>query len=69
MIISDREQEILRLIAHEYTSKEIAAKLFISPHTAESHRKNLLNKMCVKNTAGLVRRAFESQILKIAYRG
>lgn len=53
--ITNREKEVLHLIAFEHTSKEIAAALFISQHTAEAHRKNLLEKLQVKNTAGLVR--------------
>ena len=40
--ISCREKEILQLLAEEYTSKEIANLLFISHHTATTHRKNLL---------------------------
>lgn len=62
-IISPREKEVLQLIAHECTSKEIATRLYISTHTALAHRKNLLYKLQVKNTAGLVRRAFEIGIL------
>ena len=64
--ISNREKEILYLIAHEFTSKEIAQKLYISRHTAESHRKNLIQKMGVRNTAGLIRAGFEKGILSIA---
>lgn len=60
--ISLREREVLYLIAFEYSSKEIAAQLFISTHTVLSHRKNLLAKLCAKNTAGLIRRAFEEHI-------
>jgi len=63
--ISPRELEILHLVAHERNTKEIAKELFISEHTVISHRKNLLIKMDVKNTAGLVRRAFEIGILQI----
>ncbi|MGB7393380.1 MAG: LuxR C-terminal-related transcriptional regulator [Pricia sp.] len=55
--ISVREQEVLQLIASGYSSKEIAAALFISNHTAISHRKNLIQKFKVKNTAHLVRKA------------
>ena len=62
-VISPREREVLFLIAHENTSQEIAQKLFISNHTAKSHRKNLLEKLSVKNMAGLVRRGFELGIL------
>jgi len=63
--ISDREKEVLILIAHEKTSKEIADALFISLHTALSHRKNLLQKLNAKNTAGLVRRGFEMGLLTL----
>ena len=62
-IISPRELEVLQLIAHEFTSKEIAARLYISTHTALSHRKNLMTRLSVRNTAGLVRRGFEMGLL------
>lgn len=55
--ISTREKEVLRLIANGYSSKEIANLLFISNHTAISHRKHLLEKFQVKNTAHLVTKA------------
>jgi len=64
--ISCREKEVLELIAQEHNSREIANRLFISEHTAITHRKNLLSKLNVKNTAGLVRRGFELGYLKIA---
>ena len=64
--ISPREQEVLRLVAYERTSQEIANELFISNHTAISHRKNLMEKLHVKNTAGLVRRGFELGLLRVA---
>ncbi len=67
--ISLREKEILTLIAHEYTAKEIANMLYLSPHTVISHRKNLLTKMNAKNTAGLVRRAFEMGVLQLGQVG
>jgi len=57
--ITDREQQVLHLIAYELTSAEIAQRLYISVHTALSHRKRLLEKLHVKNTAGIVRRGFE----------
>jgi len=62
--ISKRELEVLRLVAFEHNTKQIAQRLFISNHTVLSHRKNLLLKMDVKNTAGLVRRGFELGHLK-----
>lgn len=55
--ISIREQEVLRLIANGFSSKEIANMLFISNHTAISHRKNLIEKFQVKNTAHLIKNA------------
>jgi DNA-binding NarL/FixJ family response regulator len=61
--LTDREIEILRLIGRELSSQEIAEKLFISFHTVESHRANLMNKAGVKNTAGLIRWATENDFL------
>lgn len=62
--ISTREKEVLELVAYELTSQEIASKLYISNHTANSHRKNLMEKLNVKNAAGLVRRGFELGLLR-----
>lgn len=61
--LSDRESEVLRLISHEYTTKQIAHTLYLSPHTVDTHKKNLKIKLDVKNTAGMVRRGFEIGIL------
>ena len=66
MNISPREHEILYLIAFENSSKEIAKELYISEHTVITHRKNLLLKMEVKNTAGLIRKAFETGLFKVS---
>jgi len=63
MKISNREKDVLYLIADEYTTNEIASQLFISAHTVMTHRKNLLCKMGVRNVAGLVRKGFEKGIL------
>ncbi len=63
--ISNRELEILHLVAYEHSTKEIAKELYISEHTVITHRKNLLLKMDAKNTAGLVRRGFEQGLLQI----
>ncbi len=62
--ISNRERQVLNLIAYEYTSKEIAQELNISAHTVDSHRKRLMEKWEVKNTAGLVRVGFQSGVLR-----
>lgn len=61
--LSRREIEILKLIGLEMSSQEIADKLFISFHTVESHRANLMSKAGVKNTAGLMRWAVENDFL------
>lgn len=55
--LSSRELQVLELIAREYTTKEIADKLFISKHTVETYRKNLLLKLDAKNLAGLTKHA------------
>ncbi len=57
--VTQREREVLSLIAREYSNQEIADKLFISLRTVETHRYNLLQKLDVKNTAGLLRVAAE----------
>jgi DNA-binding NarL/FixJ family response regulator len=55
--LTQREKEVLKLIISEHTTQEIADKLFISFRTVENHRYSLLQKLEVKNTAGLVRTA------------
>jgi len=61
--ISERELEVLKLIAEGYTNIEIADKIFLSKRTVEGHRQNLIEKAGVKNTAHLVKFAFEHGIL------
>ncbi|MEP7196954.1 MAG: response regulator transcription factor [Saprospiraceae bacterium] len=61
--ISRREKEILELIVKEHTTQEIADILFISQKTVESHRSNLISKLNVRNTAGLVRAAYDHHLL------
>ena len=55
--ISTREKEVLMLIAEGFSSKQIADMLYISNHTAISHRKNLIEKFKVRNTAQLIKEA------------
>lgn len=57
--LTEREKEVLQLIVDELTSLEIAGKLFLSQRTVEHHRDNLLLKLDVKNTAGLVKKAIK----------
>ena len=51
--LSKREKEILRLVVQGYTDKQVAGELNISSHTAITHRKNIISKLKVKNTASL----------------
>lgn len=55
--LSTREKEVLLLIADGFTNPQIASKLFISLHTVDSHRKNLLTKFGINNTASLIKLA------------
>ena len=61
--ITDREKDVLKLIVDEYTNQEIAEKLFISVRTVDAHRRNLLQKIGAKNTAGLVKFAIENKLV------
>ncbi|MBK6291768.1 MAG: response regulator transcription factor [Ignavibacteria bacterium] len=54
------ELEVLRLVANGKTTKEIAEQLFVSPFTVETHRRNLLQKLSLRNAAALVRYAIEN---------
>jgi len=63
--ITKREKEILTLVAYEYSTKEIASKLYVSTNTVETHRKNLLRKLNVKNVAGMVRAGFQYKVLSL----
>lgn len=55
--LSKRELQVLELIVQEHTTQEIATALYISKNTAETHRINIIRKLGVRNTAGLVREA------------
>lgn len=57
--LTKREVEVIALIAEEYTTQEIADKLFLSKHTIESYRKNLITKLNVRNLAGLTKYAIK----------
>jgi len=62
-ILSKREIEILKLICKEYSNAEIADKLFLSISTVETHRKNLISKLGVNNTVGLVKFAIKNKLI------
>lgn len=57
--LTRREKEILQLIVEEHTTQEIADKLYISSKTVETHRTHLIEKLGVRNVAGLVKLAIE----------
>ncbi len=61
--LTRRELEILRLITHALSNKEIARELFISDQTVSVHRKNIMRKLGVSNTAGLIKAAYEYSLV------
>jgi len=65
MVLTKREKEILKLLCDQYTSAEIAEKLFISIRTVEGHRTNLLLKTGAKNTVGLVVYALLNNVVDV----
>jgi DNA-binding NarL/FixJ family response regulator len=64
-ILSRRETEVLKHIADGYTNQEIGDKMFISPLTVDSHRKNLLMKMNARNTAALIKIAITKGFIEM----
>lgn len=62
-VISRREKEVLALVAEGYTSTQIADKLFISNHTVESHRKNLMEKFGASNMPVVIKLAIEYNLI------
>lgn len=62
--LTTREREVLSLIGEGKNSKEISNKLFISPYTADTHRRNILEKMHVKNTAEMVKVAVLNNLIE-----
>jgi DNA-binding NarL/FixJ family response regulator len=61
--LSDRELEVLRFICEGYSNNEIAEKLFISTHTVDGHRRNLISKTGVKNAPNLVMFAIKNGLI------
>lgn len=62
--LTKREKEVLQYIAEGLTNQEIAKKIFVSTSTVDSHRKNMITKFQVSNTAALVRLAVENHLLE-----
>ena len=63
VVLSERENEIIVLIAEGYTNNQIAEELFLSNHTITTHRKNIMAKLGVKNTAGIVMYAVKTNLV------
>ena len=63
VILSERENEIIKLVAEGNTNGKIAELLFLSNHTVNTHRKNIMAKLGVKNTAGIVMYAVKMNIV------
>lgn len=61
--LSERENEIITLIAEGLTNQQIAEQLFLSNHTINTHRKNIMAKLGVKNTAGIVMYAVKTNLV------
>jgi DNA-binding NarL/FixJ family response regulator len=63
VVLSERENEIIILIAEGNTNPQIADQLFLSSHTVNTHRKNIMGKLGVKNTAGIVMYAVKTNLV------
>ncbi|MCB0478557.1 MAG: response regulator transcription factor [Crocinitomicaceae bacterium] len=63
IVMTEREMEIIKLISEGYTNGQIADMLFLSSHTVGTHRKNIMQKLGVKNTAGIVMYAVKTNIV------
>jgi DNA-binding NarL/FixJ family response regulator len=61
--LTPRELEVAILMAYGYTNQEVAARLVISVRTAESHRRNLMEKLSARSRADVVRWALDHQLL------
>ncbi|MDP2129028.1 MAG: response regulator transcription factor, partial [Pseudohongiella sp.] len=63
-VLSERERQVLQLIAEGHTTKSIAAMLFVSVKTAESHRTHIMQRLGLHNIASLVRYAIRRGMIK-----
>lgn len=64
--LTNREKQILKMIAHEMSNREMANALNLSIHTINSYRQNLYSKLNVKTSAGLMRISFQNNLLNVA---
>jgi len=64
-LLSERERDVINMLSRGESNADIAAALFISPRTVDTHRRNLILKLNVKNTAGLVRYAIKHELVNL----
>lgn len=64
-VISNRERQVLEMISYGHSSSEIADLLYLSYHTIIDHRKAIMNKLCARNAAEMIRIGFEKGILSL----
>jgi DNA-binding NarL/FixJ family response regulator len=64
-VLTNRERQVLEFIAHGFTSREIADKIFLSISTVNTHRANIMQKLNIHDTAGLVRYAMQEGIVNL----
>ncbi|WP_319762686.1 response regulator transcription factor [Maridesulfovibrio sp.] len=63
--LTPREREIMQLLARDYSVKDVAERLFISPRTVENHRSNLMRKLGLKSTIEFIRYAFKQGLIEL----
>ncbi|MDG2448440.1 MAG: response regulator transcription factor [Saprospiraceae bacterium] len=61
--ITKRELEVIKLIAKEFTTQEIADKLFLSTNTVATHKRNLFVKMDVQNSVGMIKKVMDWDLI------
>jgi DNA-binding CsgD family transcriptional regulator len=61
--LTAREREVLGLLVEDHTQKEIAEKLFVSPHTVDTHLRNIYRKLGVRSRSGAIVKALRERLL------
>jgi DNA-binding NarL/FixJ family response regulator len=64
-LLTDREREVLKLLADGFSSKEIAARLHLSVKTVDVHKSNLMRKLAIHDRAGLVKYAIQRKLIRV----
>jgi DNA-binding NarL/FixJ family response regulator len=65
-LLTDREREVLKLLADGFSSKDLAAKLTLSVKTVDAHKYNLMRKLDIHNRAGLVKYAIRKKLVQLS---